>query len=91
MGFIRFILWTATSVGFGVGLATVDLGGKTPLEHVARLWKEERPQLERAGHAAAEEVRRKVAGKDMAGPKEQHTASDKNAIDEIIAKRQQRP
>ena len=74
-------------MGIGIGLATVELGGRTPLKHIERLWKQERPQIERVSHDAVEEMRKKVAAKDVAGPKEQHSASDRSAIDEIIAKR----
>ncbi len=86
MGLIRFILWTGVSVGIGIAAATVEVGGRTPVQHVERVWKHDRPQLERASHDAVEELKKKVSSKDL-GPKEQHSASDRSAIDDIIAKR----
>lgn len=94
MGLIRFFMWTGVSIGVGVGLATVEVGGRTPLMHLERLWKHERPKLERASHDAVAEVKKKVSSKDVvgggggaSGPKEQHSAADRSAIDEIIGKR----
>lgn len=91
MGLIRFITWTGVSMGIGVGMATVEVSGRTPLKHLERLWKHERPQLERVSRDAVAEMKKKASSRDVGGgatgPKEQHSAADRSAIDEIIGKR----
>ncbi len=39
MGFLKFLIWTACAVGLGVGLATVEIDGRTPVELAQRTWK----------------------------------------------------
>ena len=39
MGFVRGVVWTAGAVALGVGLATVEIDGKTPLAHARKAWE----------------------------------------------------
>jgi hypothetical protein len=39
MAFLRFLLWTACAVAFGVFLATWRTGGRTPVEHAQGAWE----------------------------------------------------
>lgn len=87
MGFLRFIVWTGASVGLGIGLATVDVAGRTTLEHLQRLWATERPHLTRDLRSTVDEVKKRTMGASSKVPSEQHSASDRSAIDDIIAKR----
>jgi hypothetical protein len=93
MGIVRFVLWTALCFGLGIAAATVEVGGRTPWQHAAGAWKDQAPKLERVkGDAAGlvEDVKFKVAPGEGAGPKERHTKAEREAIDQIIAKRGQK-
>jgi hypothetical protein len=91
MGILRFVLWTAACIGLGIFVSTAEFSGKTPLQHLTRVWKHERPRLERVKDSAEEavdDVKRRVSTKEVAkGPTEQHSSADREAIDQIIAKR----
>lgn len=84
MGAIRFLVWTALSVAFGIFLATWEFAGRTPWQIMQTAWKKESP-------AVIESVKKKVAETQPApsgapAPKETHTAEDKQAIDALIKK-----
>ncbi|MEW6434142.1 MAG: hypothetical protein AB1730_21790 [Myxococcota bacterium] len=88
MGLLRFVVWTGMCVALGVWVGAGQVGGKTPLEHAQRLWKGSGPALERDAKDLVTGIKKKVASAAApTGPKEQHTAEDRAAIDDIIAKR----
>lgn len=100
MGILRVVLWTALCFGLGIFAGTADVGGKTPWQHAQGLWKQQGPRLEKVKAGAAdvvdgaagvvEDVKFRVAPGDAAGgPKERHSKADRDAIDQIIAKRGQ--
>jgi len=91
-GFIRFVLWTACAVAFGVFLGTADLGGKTPLEHLKGLYAHNQPQLDKAKAGAGallDDVRKKVDTRAQTAPRptERYSEGEKAAIDQLIAQR----
>jgi hypothetical protein len=90
MGALRFLLWSGICVGLGVAMASVEVGGRTPVSHLERLWHRGAPKLEKAGGEVVEEVRRKV-GASSSEPKETHGKADRDAVADIIAKRQKAP
>ncbi|GMU59270.1 MAG: hypothetical protein AMXMBFR34_10330 [Myxococcaceae bacterium] len=88
MGLLRFVIWTGLCVAFGVWLGTAKVGGKSPLQQLSAAWSA--PKVEEVKRDAKElvtDVKKKVTAPEAAGPKEQHTAQDKAAIDDIIARR----
>lgn len=90
MGALRFLLWTGLCVGAGIAMASVEVGGRTPVSHLERLWRHQAPRLEKvkeAGVEVVDEVKRKVASAP-AEPKESHGKADRAAVDEIISRRQ---
>jgi hypothetical protein len=88
MRLIRFVVWTGLCVALGVWLGAGQVAGKTPLEHAQRVWKGSGPALEKDAKALVTEVKKKVASAAApVGPKEQHSAEDRAAIDDIIARR----
>lgn len=88
MGLIRFVVWTGLCVALGVWLGTGQVAGKTPLEHAQRMWKGNGPAIEKDAKELVTDVKKKVASATApTGPKEQHSAEDRAAIDDIIAKR----
>lgn len=91
MGILRFVVWTGCCVALGIALATVEVGGKTIVQHAERSWKQQSPKLEKVKDGAGElvdDVKKKVATHDPSGPTEQHSREDRQAVDQIIAKRQ---
>jgi hypothetical protein len=90
MGALRFLLWSGLCVGLGIAMASLEMGGRTPVSHLERLWHHAAPRLEKAGGEVVEEVRRKV-GASSAEPKETHGKADRDAVADIIAKRQKAP
>jgi hypothetical protein len=91
MGTMRFVLWTTTCVAVGVALGTVEVGSATPVQHVERLLRQKGPRLDQLKAGATnlvDEVNKKVSVTKPAGPTERHSAAERSAIDEIIAKRQ---
>lgn len=93
MGILRFLVWTGLCIGLGIFLATADVGGRTPLEHLTRAWKQTSPRLERVKGDAGElveGVKKKVATKEAPAPTERHAQEDRDAVDAIIAKRAQK-
>ena len=90
MGFIRTCLWTVVAVGLGIALATVDVGGRTPLAHAQSAWRRSEAfdwfrdraddAVDRARDALGQPTR----------PRERHSDEDRAALDRIIAKRSSR-
>ena len=96
MGVLKFLVWTACAVGLGVFLATVDVNGRTPVEHVRREWTRQVPQnrveqvtnsLRDALGDAEKTVKRTARQATAAGPRESITHEDRAAIDRIIAQK----
>ena len=94
MDFLKFLVWTGCAVGLGVFLATGDIDGRTPLEHVQRAWKRhvEPSQVDRvkdglrdALDEAKDAVKRTT--KQATAPREHITHEDRAAIDRIIAQK----
>jgi hypothetical protein len=91
MGTLRFILWTTACVALGIALGTVELGGRTAVQHAERLWKQKAPRLDKVRDGASDlvdDVRKRVSAAEASGPSEQHSASERQAVDQIIARRQ---
>ncbi len=91
MKFLKLFLWSAACVGLGVALATFELGGRTPIQIVERQVKTTSARIDRVfgdGSDDTTEYRRKVSTKRVIG--EQHSRRDRDEIDDIIAKRQQK-
>jgi len=90
MGFIRSCVWMAAAVGLGVALATVDVGGKTPLAHARVAWeRSEAADWFRDRADDAVDRARGALGQPQK-PRERHSDEDRAALDRIIAKRSAR-
>lgn len=91
MGILRFVVWTTLCIGLGLFLGTYELGGKTPWQSAQSLWKQQAPKLEKVKDGAEDlvgDVKKKVTSTpEAAAPKEKHTKDEREAIDQIIAKR----
>jgi hypothetical protein len=90
MGFIRTCVWTAVAVGLGVALATVEVGGKTPLQRARRAWRtsEAGDWLRDQADEAMDRARGALGQPQK--PRERHSEEDRAALDRIIAKRSSR-
>lgn len=87
MGIVRFVLWSAVCVALGVFVARFELGGQTPIDRLGGLWKEQAPRLEKVKDGAGvvmDDVKKKLAG----APTERHSTDDREAVNQLIAKRQ---
>lgn len=103
MGFLKFLVWTGCAVGLGVFLASGNIEGKTPLEHVQRAWKRHvqptqvervkdglRDALDEAQEAvsdAQDAVGKTTKQAPAAPPRERISPEDRQAIDRIIAQK----
>ncbi|MEW5743369.1 MAG: hypothetical protein AB1938_30950 [Myxococcota bacterium] len=88
MGLLRFVIWTGLCVAFGVWLGSARGGGKSPLQQLEAAWSAPRVEdVKREAKDLVSDVKKKVTTPEPSGPKEQHTAQDRAAIDEIIARR----
>jgi hypothetical protein len=98
MGFLKVLVWSLCCIGVGIGVATVDVGGRTPLEHGRRAWKEQvnPSKLDRVKNGlgdAVDEAKDKLdaakdaLAKDEKRPRERHSPEDREAINKLIAKR----
>src|SRR5690349_543491 len=99
MGLLRFLVWTACAVGLGIFLATGNIDGRTPLDHMERAWKRNvRPShLDRVRDGvdkvkdgledALEEAKDAVGRKSDSGPRERITAEDREAVNRLIAQK----
>jgi hypothetical protein len=76
MGFIRFLIWTSMCIALGIFVASWEIDGRTPLQHMRQIWK----------GVPVETVKKKLAAPNAA-PTETHSAEDKDAINRLVAKR----
>ena len=90
MGFIRTCVWTAAAVGLGVALATVEVSGKTPVQHARTAWRtsEAGDWLRDQADEAMDRARGAMGQPQK--PRERHSEEDRAALDKIIAKRSAR-
>lgn len=91
MGIVRTLVWTALCVGFGIFLGSYPLGGQTAWQRAQGAWKQQSPHLEKVKDGAeglVDDVKKKVSTQEVAQPKEQHRKEDREAIEQLISKRQ---
>ena len=87
MGLLRRLGWSVGFIALGAALATVDVGGKTPLQHLGAavtgpVWH--------AVKAGAETAYDKARGLVSLGkPVEHHSPEDRDGLNKLIAKRGQ--
>jgi len=84
MGLLRRLVWALALLGLGALLATVEVGGKTPLQHLGTavtgpVWH----SLKAGVETAYERARVLLASK----PVEHHSPEDRDALNKLIAKR----
>ncbi len=94
MAILKTIIWSLCCIGMGVFLATFEIRGKTSLGYLESAWHHRTGTVEKvkdAAEDAVEKVQKKVSSREapVARPTETHTDADRNAIDQLIAKRQQ--
>jgi hypothetical protein len=83
MGFIRFLLWTSLCIGLGIFAASYEVDGKTPVQHVKQIWKQSPHSVE----GTIEKAKKSLVSHEETGPSEQHSDSDRDAINRLVAKR----
>lgn len=83
MGFIKWLLWTCFSVGLGVLLASYEVGGRTPVDHLKRVWKDEAPRV----HEVIDEAKKTFSAKQ---PKEHYTPEERSELNKLLARQGER-
>ncbi len=87
MGFVRTCVWTVVAVGAGIAVATVEVGGRTPLAYARSAWRSsEASDWLRDRTDDAVDRARGALGQPQK-PRERHSDEDRAALDRIIAKR----
>jgi hypothetical protein len=91
MAFVRFLVWTALAMGLGAWAATVQVGDRTPLQHLERLVKTEvaPPKLDKLREKVGdtlEDAKDSVGAQLERRPRERHSVEDKTALEKLIAK-----
>ena len=97
MGFLKIAVWTVCCVALGIGLATVEVDGRTPVEHARRAWRHKvnPSKLDQLKDSLGEtldgakdtlEGAKDAFSKDPK-PRERHSAEDREAINKLIARR----
>ena len=99
MGLLKFLVWTVGAVGLGIFLATGQIDGRTPLDHMQRAWKRTvRPshmdrmkdgvdRVKDGLEDALDEAKDAVGRKPEGAPRERITAEDREAVNRIIAQK----
>jgi hypothetical protein len=90
MGFVRTCVWTVLAVGAGIAVATVEVGGRTPLAYARSAWQssEASDWLRDRADDAVDRARGALGQPQK--PRERHSDEDRAALDRIIAKRSSR-
>jgi len=92
MTFLKWLVWTACAVGLGVYLASGDIGGRTPLEHAERVWKQtvNPSKLDRVKDGLSdtlEDAKDAVTRKPSKPPRERISRDEREAVNRLIAQK----
>lgn len=92
---LGLILWTGSAVWFGTFIATARYGGKTPMEHFARVW-EQSPADEKVEEVKSrvketlEDAKDSLAHDANTRPRERHSEKDREEVNKLIAAKAKR-
>lgn len=88
---LRIALWSFTCIGVGIGLASVNVSGKTPVEHATRAFKKlplpKWDQVKDSVEDTVDDAKKKLSSAQDA-PTEKHHDDERAAVGKIIAQRQ---
>lgn len=89
---LKFLVWTGFALWVGVLLATYEVHGRTPVQHLQRAWKHsgaapKLDQLKKGIHGTLEDAKDSVSTAWDKKPKERHSAEDREAVNKLVAKR----
>jgi hypothetical protein len=82
MGFIRFLLWTSMCIGLGIFVASYEVDGKTPAQHLKQIFKGAPPVA-----PVVEKMKKQLAAATSTQPTETHSEADRDAVNRLVAKR----
>lgn len=87
---MKSILWTLCAVGLGIGLGTVEVGGRTPWQHGVRSWHRfvnprELATLKDKASDVWDDAKANLHGAKT--PHEHHSVDDRDALNRLIAHR----
>ncbi len=89
---LKFLVWTGFAIWLGVFLATHEVGGRTPVQHLERVWKRhgfsaQVKDLKGHVHSAVEDAKDSISTVWDKKPRERHSAQDREAVNKLVAKR----
>ena len=89
---LKFLGWTGVAVWLGVVLATHEIRGRTPVQHLQRAWKHSGAspkidELKKGIHGALDDAKDAVSTAWDKKPKERHSPEDRQAVNKLVAKR----
>ncbi len=89
MRLLSLTVWTVVCVGLGIGLSTLEVSGRTPVQHAQRLLKADGQkaltEVKESATDLVDDVKKKVvAVKDR--PLDRHLPEDRDALDKLILK-----
>jgi len=89
---IKFLVWTGFAIWFGIFLATHEVAGRTPVQHLERVWKKhgfsaQVNQLKGNITSAVEDAKDSASTVWDKKPRERHSQQDREAVNKLVAKR----
>ncbi len=89
---LKFLVWTGCAIGLGILLATTLVGGRTPVQHLQRAWKQHGfsskiEELKTGVGNAVEDAKDSLTTALDKKPKERHSQEDREAVNKLVAKR----
>jgi len=84
---LSFLFWTVCSVGLGIWLATVPVGGRTPWEHARHAWAESGLSLPSLAMLRGASKAAPAQGRPAPNIAERHTDQERDALNRLIAHR----
>jgi hypothetical protein len=96
---IKFLVWTGLSIWFGIFLATYHIGGRSPWQYIQAAWKQNGigtrinskvTDLKDGLQGALDSAKDHMTGDSEHKPKERHTQNEREALNKLIAKRQEK-
>lgn len=92
MAFLKTAIWTLSAVGLGIFLATAEVDGRTPLEHMERTWKRtvnpsQVDWLKDGLEDALDDAKDAVSSSKSKHPRERISPADREALNRVIAQK----
>lgn len=90
---LKLLFLSSLLVGLGIWMASYEVAGRTPLQHLQRAWRQNASPakiegLKRNVSDAIESAKTTVVSTRDPSPREHHSVEDRQAVNDLIAKHQ---